>query len=208
MKSFTVEVWAKIFNILGWISPFRVVSHSVSAARESYCFVDAWVLSNLLLSIISLLICSAGGVRWWEVIAISYGGVRVFEVIIYQINVLLFDEYRARKAKKEPALQGFRRIVILLLHNYVEILFWFALCYRNMSWAFENCGATLDSFFASLKFSFVTMTTFGYTAFSPKSQSLGDIVTLAQSFIGLFMSLLVLQRFVSLIPSPRSLDES
>jgi hypothetical protein len=197
MKSFIVESWSKVFSILRWISPFQIIRILIPATRGSYRFVDGWVLGNLVLSIVLLLICSALSLRWWEAIAIGYGGIRVFEVFIYQINVLLFDEY---------ALRGFRRIVILLLHNYVEIIFWFALIYRNIGWAFETGGVSLDSFLVSLNFSFVTMTTFGHTAISPR-ETLGDILIFIQSVIGLFMALLILARFISLIPTPDTLDE-
>jgi len=178
---------------------------SIPSTKGSYRFVDGWVLGNLLLSVVLLLICSAPNLHWWEAIAIGYGGIRVFEVFIYQINVLLFDEYRASKAGNY-ALRGFRRLVILLLHNYVEIIFWFALFYRNIGWAFETGKITLDSFLVSLNFSFVTMTTFGYSTIFPK-ETLGDTLTLIQSVLGLFMALLILARFISLIPTPQTLDE-
>ena len=50
------------------------------------------------------------------------------------------------------------------------------------------------------------MTTFGYSTIFPK-EPLGDILTLMQSVIGLFMALLILARFISLIPTPETLDE-
>ena len=206
MKSFVVELWSGIFSILRWISPFQVIRTLIPAIRGSHGFVDGWVLGNLQLSIVLLLMCSAPSLHWWEIIAICYGIIRVFEVFIYQINVLLFDEYRARKAGKTYALRGFRRLVILLLHNYAEIIFWFALFYRNLDWAFETGKINLNSFSVSLNFSFVTMTTFGYSTIFPK-ETLGYILTLTQSIIGLFMALLILARFISLIPAPQTMDE-
>lgn len=219
MKSFIVECWSKIFNGLGKVSLFWLVRKKSPAARESYRFVEGWVLGHLLLSIALLLICWALNLHWGEAIAtgaVIYGGLRVIEVLVYLINVLLFDEYRARKEehrlRKEGityapyALRGYRRIVILLLHNYAEIIFWFALFYRNLDWAFQTFRVSLNSFFAALNFSFVTMTKFGYTTIYPK-ETLGDILTLIQSAIGLFMILLILARFISLLPKPKTLDE-
>jgi len=210
MKPFIVEFWSKIFYALGRVSPFLAVRCLVNkkfpAARESYGFVEGWVLGHLILAILLLLICSAPNLHWWEIIAISYGGVRVFEVVIYQSNVLLFDEYRAKKAGKPYAVRGFRRLVVLLLHNYAEIIFWFALFYRNLDWAFKTNGANLNTFSESLKFSFAKMTTFASTTIYPQ-EARGDVVTLIQSVIGLFMVLLILARFISLIPKPETLDE-
>ena len=206
MKSFIVEIWSKIFSVLRWISPFQVIRTLIPATKGSYRFVDGWVLGNLLFSICLLWICSTPNLRWWEAIVVGYGAIRVFEVFIYQINLLLFDEYRARKAGKTYAVRGFRRIVILLLHNYAEIVFWFAIFYRNFDSAFETGGVALNSFFVSLNFSFVTMTTFGHTTISPIS-TVGGILVFLQSIIGLFMALLILARFISLIPTPETLDE-
>ena len=206
MKSFVVDLWSKVFCIPGWISPFQVIRCLIPATKGSYGFVDGWVLGNLLLSVVLLLVCTTSNLPWWEAIAIGYGAIRVFETVIYQINVLLFDEYRAKKAGKPYAVRGFRRIVILLLHNYVEMIFWFALFYRSLDWAFETAGVSLDSFLVSLKFSFVTMTTFGYTSISPK-ETWGDLLVIVQSAIGLFMALLILARFISLLPRPQTMDE-
>jgi hypothetical protein len=146
-------------------------------------------------------------VRWWEAFVIFYGITRVIEIFVYQINVLLFDEFRAKKAGNEYAIQGFRRIVVLLLHNYIEIIFWFAIFYRNAGWAFKTLSEDLDSFFVSLNFSFVTMTNFGHTVVS-STTIFGYILVFVQSVIGLFMTLLIIARFISLLPKPDTLDES
>jgi hypothetical protein len=146
-------------------------------------------------------------VRWWEAFIIFYGITRVIEIFVYQINVLLFDEFRAKKAGNEYAIQGFRRIVVLLLHNYIEIIFWFAIFYRNAGWAFKPLSEDLDSFFVSLNFSFVTMTNFGHTVVS-STTIFGYILVFVQSVIGLFMTLLIIARFISLLPKPDTLDES
>ena len=220
MKSFIVELWSKIFNVLEKISLFWVIrwvvrKNSPATSKicrfiESYGFVELWVLGHLLLSIVLLSICSATG-------AVIYGGLRVFEVLTYLINVLLFAEYRHKKKEYEErkkgeiytspyALRGYRRIVILLLHNYAEIIFWFALFYRHWDWAFVTGRAYLNSFFGALNFSFVTMTRFGYTAIYPMETS-SHVLVFIQSAIGLFMVLLILARFISLLPKPKTLDE-
>ena len=223
MKSFIVERWSNVFSILEKLSPFwlvrKVAGKKFPDVVESYGFVELWLLGHLLLSIVLLSICSALNLHWGEAIAtgaVIYGGLRVVEVIVYLINVVLFNEYRKRKEecrqKKEGityvpyALRSYRRIVILLLHNYAEIIVWFALFYRNLDWAYQTYGTSLDSFFAALNFSFVTMTNFGYTTIYPK-ETLGEVFVFIQSAIGLFMVLLIIARFVSLIPKPKTLDE-
>lgn len=217
MKSFIVEFWSRIFDILRWITPFQIIHILVPASKKSYRFVDGWVLGNLVLSLVLLLICSDPDIRFWEAIAMVWGGLRVVDLLIYLINVLLFNDYRAKKIERQKqqkgeiyttphALRGYRRIVILLLHNYVELIFWFALFYRNLDWAFQASRVSVNSFFGALNFSFFVMTTFGYNNIYPK-ETCGNVLVFTQSVIGLFMILLILTRFISLIPKPKTLDE-
>ena len=204
MKRFTEEYWSKAFSILGWISPFRGICKILRIPphpNEVYNFsVEVYVWGNLLLSIFLLLIFSVPSIHWLEFLAIFWGAIRVVEVVIYKIKEVLFVAHI-------EGVHGSIRLMILTLYNYVEIIFWFALFYRNFDWAFETGKTCLNSFLISLNFSFVTMTTFGYTAIFPK-EILGVILTLIQSVIGLFMVLLIFARFISLLPPIRDLGES
>ncbi len=204
--SFIVEFWSRVFDLLSWLSPFKWVRCLFPRARQSYMFVDSWVSGHLLLSAVMLAVLHWSGLRWWEAIFLVYGGLRVFEVVIYQVNVLLFDEYRTRKRGEKYALRGYRRIVTLLLMNYGEIIFWFALFYRNLDWHFNSSGVVLNSFLQSLNLSFVTMTTFGFTSITPHD-GFANVLVFIHSAIGLFMVLLVLARFIAVLPQPESMDE-
>lgn len=206
MKSFAVSLWANLFHLLRWISLFQVIRSFIPATKRSYFFVDAWVFSHFLFSVIFLLVSSAPGVRWWELIIIYYGVSRVFEIFIYQINVLLFDEFRALKAGKKYALRGYRRLIILTLQNYIEVIAWFAILYRNIEGDFNSGITSISSFFGSLNYSFVKMTNFGLSDLGPVT-CLGNIIVFIQSILGLFMAMVILARFISLIPSPETMDE-
>lgn len=206
MKSFIVEFWSKIFNALRLVSLFQLIRVLFPKTKRNYGFVDVWVLGNSVFSFLCLTVLSIPQIRWWEIVILCYAGVRIFEVVIYQINVLLFDEYRAKKASREYAVRGFRRIVLLLLLNYIETLCWFALFYRNLAFLFESRHISLDSIGGSLYFSLVTMSTLGYGDIIPKERA-GLFLVLMQTSIGIFMALLILSRFISLIPEPESLDE-
>jgi hypothetical protein len=206
MESFIVEFWSKIFKWLRFISPFQLIRVLFPKTRENYGFVDIWVLGNLIFSFLCLTILSAPQVRWWEILILCYAGVRIFEVVIYQINVLLFDEYRAKKANLKYTVRGFRRIVLLLLHNYIEVLCWFALFYRNLAFLFDSKHISLNSLGGSLYFSLVTMSTLGYGDIIPK-EGAGSFVVFMQLSIGILMALLILARFISLLPKPETLDD-
>ena len=75
--------------------------------RENYAFVDSWVLGHLLLAVLLLSVLRSPGLLWWEAAFLLYGAIRVFEVVTYQINVLLLDEYR--KGKKGEKSTGNNR---------------------------------------------------------------------------------------------------
>ncbi len=204
-STFIVELWSRIFELLGWLSLFKFI-YLFPRVKNSYVFVDCWVLGHLLLSVTLLSLFRSPNLHWWEAIFLVYGGLRILEIIIYQTNVLLFDEYRKKKREENYSVRSYRRLVILLLLNYTEIVFWFALLYRNLVWAFDTKGIILNSFFQSLNLSFVTMTTFGHADISPIKWS-GEALILIQSIIGVFMALLVLARFIALLPQADSMDE-
>lgn len=210
-KSFILRLWSKVFDGLGWVSPFRLVCVLVPRTKGSYGFVDAWVLGNLAVSVLCWWVLSIPQFCWWKMILIlSYPGIRVFEIVIYQINVLLFNEWRegrklrsypewrARRARPYPWLDV-RRLVLLVLHNYIEILFWFALFYRNFACLFHSEHIRLDSLMGSLYFSVVTMSTLGYGDIVPKDTFWGLFLIVIQTSIGIFIALLMLARFISLV---------
>lgn len=203
LESSIVEFWLRIFSFLKSITLYHILKRKVPSI-ENADNTDRYVSGWMLLSIASLAVCSAPNLQWWELIILFWGAWRVFAIITIQINLLLFDEYREMKAGRPYRIRGFRRLIILLLQNYAEVIFWFAVLYRNMNWALATSGVNVDSFLVSLNLSFVTMTSFGQSSVFPKEGTPAWILMLVQSAIGIFMALLVLSRFVSLIPKPKS----
>ncbi|MBI4181124.1 MAG: two pore domain potassium channel family protein [Chloroflexi bacterium] len=160
-----------------------------------------------MFAIALLAIGSFPSLRIVEGVAVGWGLFRTFEVLIYQINVFLFDQYRTEKADKPYVVRGYRRIVILLLQNYIEIVFWFGLFYHYWSWAFKTTESSLNSFAATLHFSIITITGLGSSSISP-TQTWGYVLTSIQMVIGLFMVLGILARFIALLPKPETMDDS
>lgn len=102
---------------------------------------------------------------------------------------------------KQYGLGGYERIIMLLLFNYLEILVWFALFYRYLHFMFKSKHILLSSLGGSLYFSLVTMSTLGYGDITPV-KSFGQILIVVQTLIGLFMVLVILARFISILPKP------
>lgn len=164
-------------------------------------------MGNFLCSVLAVLIISiekTSQVLFGTVIV--YATLRVFEIAVYQANVLLFDEFRAAKNRKSYALRGYRRLAVLLICNYVEIIFWFAAIYLALGdhvvfKLFNNERNTLTSLYSS----FIVMSTFGDQNIVPNT-SIGLLFSLYQSAVGLFMTALVLARFFGILPAPKSSD--
>lgn len=211
-KSFIIDFWSQIFEFLGKFTLYDLILRSFSSLRSpeyerkvgKYEFVEVWVLGHLIVSILVTFFSNSAKIPLWEPFFFFYGGWRVYEVVIYQINVVFFGQSMAEKKGEQYVIRGFLRIVILLLHNFVEIIFWFAFFYRNLPNAFND---KISSFIYSIIFSFYTMTTFGHSNVTPINK-MGYVLTSIQAFTGLFMALIVVSRFIAFLPKPRTLENS
>ncbi|MCE9860859.1 hypothetical protein [Aeromonas caviae] len=205
MPSFIVEFWSSIFGILAKVSVFTLVRKLFPSAITAR-FVDFWVLSHLVLSMVAVVVAVYSPYPVMGYLFMGYGFLRTFEIVVYQTNVLLFDEYRVVKAGGEYRLEGYRRIVLLLLHNYFEIILWLACTYTVMATDFEHKWQPgTGTVFGGIYSSFITMTSFGDFDLLPKS-TMAASVLLFHATVGLFMTLLSLARFISLIPAPKTRD--
>jgi len=204
--SFIVEFWSRIFSFLGNISLFALVRWKFPRVVNAK-FVDGWVLGHLVLAFAALVFVAHFPAHWLALGFVFYGVLRVFEISIYQTNVLLFDEYRTVKSGTGGyVLAGYRRVVLLLLHNYFEVIVWLSSTYLFMEADFTRVwpGGS-NTILGGLYSSFITMTTFGNFDLLPKTNR-AALVLLFHSTVGLFMTLLSLARFISLLPVPRSDD--
>ena len=205
-RSFIVPLWSAIFGSLAWISPFKLVGSLRPRSLQSPSFIDGWSLGHLALALLTLVIAAIGA-GWAGIFSLSllaYGGVRLFELLVYQINVLLFDEYRCRRDGKIYALHGYRRTVILLLHNYFEVLIWFAAAYILA----ERAGFVTiadGGVFGVLRQSLLFMVSFSGDI---KGSGLGLFLILLQSGVGVLFTVVVLARFLSLLPTPATMDDA
>lgn len=203
MNSFIVEFWARIFSILNKISIFTALRSLLGT--QSYRWVDIWVVAHTALAVSAVFIVGLYQTSILALLLTVYGLYRVFEINVYQINVLLFDEYRAKQRGEDYAVRGYLRTVVLLLHNYVEVIFWFACSYIYFAEYFTHKwgGGTIVG---GLYSSFIVMSTFGDFNLTPKF-TFAAIILLYQSASGLFMILLSIARFIAVLPHPETLDD-
>jgi voltage-gated potassium channel Kch len=128
-------------------------------------------------------------------------------VLVYQARIILFDPFAGTTESREFALRSYRRIVILALHNYLEVVLWFAAFYRTFRDLYGPNAATLGSAVGAFYYSMVTTTTVGYGDVAPVTDQ-GRLVVTIHLAVGVFMSVVILARFVSYLPTPRTMDET
>jgi len=222
-ESLILKLYPTISQALHSVSPTYLANRFYFKPRnkDDKVFVEGYVLFNTFLSIIMFMSWPRLSYSCLSLLALVWGGFRIVEILTIQVNALLFDYYvktreRLRasnrkssdsqnKKKIEPyVIQGYTRITILLLHNFVEIVFWFSVLYLGFPSFFTSDSAPLSQI-SALTFSFYTMTTFGHI---PQVQiySCGKILTLVQAATGLFMALLILSRFIGLMPRAPTSD--
>lgn len=200
----------KSFHFLRYISLFewlRILAKKWTVLRcvTTHTFDGMRVLFHFFLSFSSILIMKYSGYAPLHVSLVIYGSLRILEIFVYQINVLLFDEYRAQIRGRNYILKSTRRMILLLLHNFIEIIFWFGSTYILFT---DNFSVNLKDFsiVEIIYLSFIRMTNFGSSPLNYTS-STGLQLLWFQSIIGLFMTLIVLARFLGTLPSPKTFDD-
>jgi hypothetical protein len=170
--------------------------HGLLKSRFAYLSADAgievWAFAFLALSMLALALAPAAGFigALFLVVAI----IRLLEIVINAIHVTIFYGI---VDKKEIA--GYRRIVVLLIFNFIEFVFWFAYIYGWMTAQFTETASAIR--LSLLSYSFTTATGVGSPPIAAHSNS-AIAVSLVESSLGIFMIVAVLARFVSYLPRP------
>lgn len=206
VDTFIVRFWSAAIGALGWVSPLRLL-WLLHPRLETHRCVDVWVLMNMVGAGVVLLVSTRLLHPLLLAVVGGYGVVRILEIVAYQAKIVFLDPYREAPITRAFALRSYRRIVVLALHNYFEIVLWFAGFYATWRDQFGPTSRVLASEMAAVYYSMVTMTTVGYGEITPASDFARGMVT-AHLCIGLFMSVLILARFVSYLPAPRTMDSA
>ncbi len=197
---------SKWFNIIIWLCSksllILLIKKFKIKKKDDHIVINAGVVISLILAFVFVLVSNGPQVQWWEWIFIGFAICRISSIIIYQIWVLFLPCYF--KIIKKYSITSVPRLIILLLINYLEILFFFALFYRNFTDFFTvNNNFSLNSISGSSYFSLVTMTTLGYGDVTP-TQWQGMFIISIQTLIGLFMALLIIARSISHLPKHKT----
>ncbi len=201
--SFIYDFWEVIFKNLQKVTLFDILRTLIPYIKKSnykYVFVESWVVLNVLIAFISVMyIHNETGDKFQliKLILVIYGILRVFEISVTQVNILLFSNSGGE-------VRSYKRTIILLFHNYVEIILWFSLSYLYFSNQFNEMDK--KSFIEVIYISFVTMASFQSTL--KPNTGLGYYLISFQTITGLILTLISLARFIPLLTNPKSMDKN
>jgi hypothetical protein len=195
--SFVVDITDGLLRALRKISYFHWVCKLVP---ETFFFVDIWALAWLTASVFVFAIsfCTDNAIFVGVLLVLAtLTTVRVFECVIYLTSVMIFP--RANKGQYD--ILSPRRSIILLICNYLEIIFWFAFWYSMLR---RTGRLVVDAPFvpiAILRESLTLMVANWTGAFTNMTRLTWVVITL-QDFIGLFMTITIVTKFMSQLPQP------
>lgn len=198
-EPFLVNLWTMILQLLERVSVFDVIRRYIAPEKTkgNYRFVDYWLVLHTFLAIVYVVIAGIEQVpSWIKYTLLVYSCLRMFEILVYQLNVILVHPYNT----KNYSLNSYRRMTIALLHNFFEIIFWFAGTFITLQFITD---ATVP---LAVYTSFTHMVTYSMDLDESKWSMAAIFILQFQAIIGVFMTVLSLARFISLFPQPASMD--
>lgn len=189
-----------------------------SASPDSiYYLIEIWVVAHVFIAILASAIVFYDLTADNKILLYSlavYGSLRVFEIIIKQIRVIMFDTIGVNAVHLKSA----RRSIILLIHNVVEMIFWFSVsimvvCLSEIKTVGGSYTHLSEIFYWSdfIRCSTLQFITFGddYTAISKliDGQNLLINITFWEILVGFLIIVISLARFFSLLPTVKCQDE-
>ena len=163
-----------------------------------YLFSEIWVVSHLLLGILCILIMVYTPYLWLGYIVLGYAMLRSFEIFVYHVNVLLFDPLQV--GVDNYRIKSATRMIILLFCNIAEYVLWFSAIYIVVF--------RLDNEDIMGKH-VLTRSIMTLANISDPNEYINwkiAIVANIESIIGIFMNIVCLARFISILPSVQTVD--
>jgi potassium channel LctB len=162
-------------------------------AKRRATQVDAWVAGYVIAECVSLAaIAVCGGAILTAVLVSVIAAIRVIEILVVAVNATMFD---ALRIKGPMVMASFVRTVVLVSINYVELVVCFGIIFAAWPTLLMHVDSRISD---SLYFSAVTLMTIGYGDVTPVG--LGRAIAASEGLVGFFFGLIVLSRFVSLLP--------
>jgi hypothetical protein len=169
-----------------------IIEHMLHRARHVDTYIMLWIVFEVLLAIV----LEVESALWLLVAVRVLMALRVVDIAQANINLNVFD--RLRFAETSHVTVSVTRNLILAAITYVELVVVFAVVYATMPLNVHGVTHLYDC----LYFSMSTQLTVGYGDLHPLG--VARYVATVQGMIGFFFSLLIMSRFVSLLPAVRT----
>lgn len=166
---------------------------------HTYLFPELWVIGNAIFGMIvyCLMACKMlpdfiGGV------CVVLGCLRMFEILVYHINVMLFDPII--NSQNNYAIKSATRMLILLLINMLEYVLYFSIVY--LFFIPENLDISYWQIFSMSVSAFMNIDMPSII----ESPNAIMILVRFESVLGVFMNLICIARVIGMLPSVRTKD--
>ncbi len=171
-----------------------------------YIFPELWALSHILLAFLGCLIMAKYECVVIKYCLLFYGIARMFELFVYQVNVLLFDPIKSRLKRHTYRIKSATRTILLLICNIIEYVLWFSVVYIFI---FRQSYQDVDGFRIILE-SVTTLANIASPEDISKYEDFMEIAIIAyvESVVGVFLNIICLARFISLLPSVETVDKA
>ena len=197
-KAIVSSCGAWVLWIVNWLTINGTVRNGIRMSGRKpgpmvHGFSDIW---NLIAAVVATIALFQVNDHTWLVWLAVY---RCAAIVVSQGAVLVnTDFYNHNIPREDDKVDNIRLLLIGLLH-YTEIVLWFAVVYRHFPTDFhQGCSVvSLSKAWGALYFSTVTITTLGYGEIRPTTVE-GARIVVFQMACGIFMTLVVLSRFVGL----------
>lgn len=152
-------------------------------------FPEIWLLANLLFGILGIILwrCMNCNVLKW--IYTLYAFERIFEIFVYQVNVMFFDPLK--NYGEGYYISSEIRSIIMVILNLIEYIIYFTIIYLQ----FGDAGSVLGAIRSS--FNIIT----GLELSIDGKSSVWILIGYFEAIIGIFMNIICIARFMSLLPS-------
>lgn len=208
-----------IFYFIRWIGK-RIGDNADDFLRNGI-FSEIWVLGNLVFAIIAQNVVKNTDVKWLSIVFMLYAIERIWEMFVYQTNVLFFTRLRNclmttendnsdenESVQSEESNQEDKssdlytvisatRTVILLVINMAEYILDFAVIYAaaiNLGWITGMVGEVWQSFQI-----FMSM-----GDLQNYSDSKIFVFAYIETILGMFMNIACLAYFIGMLPDTKS----
>lgn len=211
-NGFIVPILFFVFHLLKRVSLYPVyifINRKIFGNKfvsKNYLLPELWVVINLSISLIGKYIITCTSNKVCAYIFLFTASLRIFAMLIYQVNVLFFDRYAqwflyppTKKRKDNYVIQSGTRIIILLLINMFEYVVHFSVIFVALNCIYSNSAGNItiaDSL--KLFFNMHELSTF----------SNSNILFFAYSEvgIGMFMNILCIARMLNLLPNTKTVE--